>query len=122
MYVRDSCARGAAVAHGRLVAFRTAFYECFRLFVHRPSSIQPSSRDISLATALCRLELLRSPGPSPLKQQVLLLVPLARLFPYVMESSEDRQQLEITALRSIYDADFLDCPPPKAWKVSSYVS
>ncbi|THH00815.1 hypothetical protein EW026_g1755 [Hermanssonia centrifuga] len=33
-----------------------------------------------------------------------------------MESSEDRQQLEITALKSIYDENFLECPPPKAWK------
>ncbi|KAH9943970.1 hypothetical protein B0H21DRAFT_747282 [Amylocystis lapponica] len=33
-----------------------------------------------------------------------------------MESQEDRQQLEITALKSIYDADFIESPPPKAWK------
>lgn len=35
----------------------------------------------------------------------------------VMDSSEDRQQLEITALKSIYDEDFIECPPPRAWKV-----
>lgn len=33
-----------------------------------------------------------------------------------MDSPEDRQQLEITALKSIYDDDFIECPPPKAWK------
>ncbi|THH28609.1 hypothetical protein EUX98_g5583 [Antrodiella citrinella] len=33
-----------------------------------------------------------------------------------MDTSEDRQQLEITALKSIYDENFIDCPPPKAWK------
>ncbi|KAF8639379.1 hypothetical protein AX17_001535 [Amanita inopinata Kibby_2008] len=33
-----------------------------------------------------------------------------------MESTEELQQLEIMALRSIYDEDFIDCPPPKAWK------
>ncbi|KAI0954220.1 hypothetical protein AcV7_007513 [Taiwanofungus camphoratus] len=33
-----------------------------------------------------------------------------------MESQEERQQLEITALKSIYDEDFIECPPPKAWK------
>ncbi|KAJ3481924.1 hypothetical protein NLI96_g7338 [Meripilus lineatus] len=33
-----------------------------------------------------------------------------------MDSSEDRQQLEITALKSIYDEDFIECPPPRAWK------
>ncbi|KAH9923827.1 uncharacterized protein B0H18DRAFT_1013542 [Fomitopsis serialis] len=33
-----------------------------------------------------------------------------------MESQEERQQLEITALKSIYDNDFIDCPPPKVWK------
>ncbi|TFY73054.1 hypothetical protein EWM64_g10958, partial [Hericium alpestre] len=32
------------------------------------------------------------------------------------ESSHERQQLEITALKSIYADDFLECPPPKAWK------
>ena len=30
---------------------------------------------------------------------------------------ENRQQEEITALKSIYGDDFIDCPPPKAWKV-----
>lgn len=29
---------------------------------------------------------------------------------------ENRQQEEITALKSIYGEDFIDCPPPKAWK------
>ncbi|KAH7905298.1 kinase-like domain-containing protein [Hygrophoropsis aurantiaca] len=33
-----------------------------------------------------------------------------------MESAEELQQLEITALKSIYDQDFLEPPPPKAWK------
>ncbi|TFY68401.1 hypothetical protein EVJ58_g1031 [Rhodofomes roseus] len=33
-----------------------------------------------------------------------------------MESQEERQQLEITALKSIYDDDFIECPPPKVWK------
>lgn len=33
-----------------------------------------------------------------------------------MESQEERQQLEITALKSIYDNDFIECPPPKVWK------
>jgi len=34
-----------------------------------------------------------------------------------MESPEDLQLLEITALQSIYAEDFIECPPPKAWKV-----
>lgn len=34
-----------------------------------------------------------------------------------MDTPEDRQQLEITALKSIYDENFIECPPPKAWKV-----
>ncbi|KAJ7650439.1 kinase-like domain-containing protein [Roridomyces roridus] len=33
-----------------------------------------------------------------------------------MESSEELQQLELTALRSIYAEDFIQTPPPKAWK------
>ncbi|TFK38831.1 hypothetical protein BDQ12DRAFT_605427 [Crucibulum laeve] len=33
-------------------------------------------------------------------------------------STEEQQQLEITALQSIYGDDFIECPPPKAWKVS----
>ncbi|KAJ7760657.1 kinase-like domain-containing protein [Mycena maculata] len=33
-----------------------------------------------------------------------------------MESSEELQQLELTALKSIYADDFLETPPPKAWK------
>ncbi|KAF7974176.1 hypothetical protein HWV62_13309 [Athelia sp. TMB] len=33
-----------------------------------------------------------------------------------MESAEELQQQEITALKSIYDEDFYDSPPPKAWK------
>lgn len=33
-----------------------------------------------------------------------------------MDSSEELQQLEITALKSIYGNDFIECPPPKAWK------
>ncbi|KAH7923751.1 Serine/threonine-protein kinase [Leucogyrophana mollusca] len=33
-----------------------------------------------------------------------------------METAEELQQLEITALKSIYDQDFLEPPPPKAWK------
>ena len=75
-----------------------------------------------------RLELLRSIRPSP--SQVLLFagflshatsddiatIAIAERVP--MASTEELQQLEITALRSIYDEDFIDCPPPKAWKVS----
>ena len=34
-----------------------------------------------------------------------------------MESTEELQQLEITALRSIYAEEFIDAPPPKVWKV-----
>jgi translation initiation factor 2-alpha kinase 4 len=34
-----------------------------------------------------------------------------------MESPEELQQLEITALRSIYADDLTDCPPPTVWKV-----
>ncbi|KAH9487410.1 eIF-2-alpha kinase GCN2 [Psilocybe cubensis] len=33
-----------------------------------------------------------------------------------MDSTEDSQLLEITALQSIYAEDFIECPPPKAWK------
>ncbi|KAF8345771.1 kinase-like domain-containing protein [Amanita rubescens] len=33
-----------------------------------------------------------------------------------MESTEELQKLEITALRSIYAEDFIDCPPPTVWK------
>ena len=36
-----------------------------------------------------------------------------------METTEELQQLEITALKSIYDQDFFEPPPPKAWKVRS---
>ena len=36
-----------------------------------------------------------------------------------MDSAEELQQLEITALRSIYDKDFILCPPPTVWKVAS---
>ena len=35
-----------------------------------------------------------------------------------MDSAEELQQLEITALRSIYDKDFILCPPPTVWKVT----
>ncbi|KAF9231990.1 hypothetical protein BU15DRAFT_90768 [Melanogaster broomeanus] len=34
-----------------------------------------------------------------------------------METTEELQQLEITALKSIYDQDFFEPPPPKVWKV-----
>ncbi|KAG1764160.1 kinase-like domain-containing protein [Suillus placidus] len=33
-----------------------------------------------------------------------------------METTEELQRLEITALKSIYDTDFFEPPPPKAWK------
>ncbi|KAJ3517042.1 hypothetical protein NLJ89_g752 [Agrocybe chaxingu] len=33
-----------------------------------------------------------------------------------MDPTEDPQLLEITALQSIYAEDFIECPPPKAWK------
>ncbi|KAJ7101250.1 kinase-like domain-containing protein [Mycena belliarum] len=33
-----------------------------------------------------------------------------------MESSEELQQLELTALKSIYAEDFIETPAPKAWK------
>ncbi|KAJ7488435.1 kinase-like domain-containing protein [Mycena latifolia] len=33
-----------------------------------------------------------------------------------MESSEELQQLELTALKSIYADDFIETPAPKAWK------
>jgi len=39
-----------------------------------------------------------------------------------METTEELQQLEITALKSIYDTDFFEPPPPKAWKVRLLVS
>ncbi len=34
-----------------------------------------------------------------------------------MESNEERQQAEITALKAIYSTDFIQPPPPTAWKV-----
>jgi eukaryotic translation initiation factor 2-alpha kinase 4 len=34
-----------------------------------------------------------------------------------MDPPEELQQLEITALQSIYDQDFIECPPPTVWKV-----
>ena len=34
-----------------------------------------------------------------------------------MDTAKERQDLEITALKSIYEGDFFDTPPPKAWKV-----
>lgn len=34
-----------------------------------------------------------------------------------MDTTEYVQQEEITALQSIYGDDFIECPPPKAWKV-----
>lgn len=37
-----------------------------------------------------------------------------------MDSTEELQNLEITALQSIYAEDFIECPPPKAWKVRGY--
>jgi len=37
-----------------------------------------------------------------------------------MNSTEELQQLEITALRSIYAEDFIEGPPPKAWKVCNF--
>ncbi|KZT71101.1 Serine/threonine-protein kinase [Daedalea quercina L-15889] len=37
-----------------------------------------------------------------------------------MDSQEERQQLEITALKSIYDNDFIECPPPKVWKLTPF--
>jgi translation initiation factor 2-alpha kinase 4 len=37
-----------------------------------------------------------------------------------MASTDDPQTLEITALRSIYAEDFIECPPPKAWKVGPH--
>ncbi|KIJ97967.1 hypothetical protein K443DRAFT_104703 [Laccaria amethystina LaAM-08-1] len=33
-----------------------------------------------------------------------------------MGSTEESQQEEITVLKSIYAEDFIECPPPKAWK------
>lgn len=36
-----------------------------------------------------------------------------------MESTEELQQQEITALKSIYGDDFQEVPAPKAWKVCS---
>ena len=35
-----------------------------------------------------------------------------------MEPIDEQQQEEITALRSIFGADFADTPAPKAWKVT----
>lgn len=37
-----------------------------------------------------------------------------------METTEELQQLEITALKSIYDQEFFEPPPPKAWKVRRF--
>ena len=34
-----------------------------------------------------------------------------------MESTEELQQQEVTALKSIYGDDFQEVPAPKAWKV-----
>nr|VWO97315.1 Uncharacterized protein [Ganoderma boninense] len=31
---------------------------------------------------------------------------------------EDQQQQEIIVLKSIYEHDFIDVPPPKAWKAA----
>ncbi|KAF8839726.1 Serine/threonine-protein kinase [Paxillus ammoniavirescens] len=36
-----------------------------------------------------------------------------------METTEELQQLEITALKSIYDQDFFEPPPPKVWKAAA---
>ncbi|EKM74744.1 hypothetical protein AGABI1DRAFT_109872 [Agaricus bisporus var. burnettii JB137-S8] len=38
-----------------------------------------------------------------------------------MDTTEELQQLEITALKSIYEHDFIECPPPKAWKGAARV-
>jgi translation initiation factor 2-alpha kinase 4 len=38
-----------------------------------------------------------------------------------METTEELQQLEITALQSIYGDDFIDIPPPKVWKVRMFL-
>ncbi|KAJ3758340.1 kinase-like domain-containing protein [Lentinula raphanica] len=35
-----------------------------------------------------------------------------------MDSTEELQQNELTALKSIYAEDFIETPPPKAWKAS----
>lgn len=35
-------------------------------------------------------------------------------------SEEDRQQEEITVLKAIYAENFIECPPPKAWKVRTF--
>lgn len=37
-----------------------------------------------------------------------------------MDSTQERQDLEITALRSIYEENFFETPPPKAWKVRGF--
>jgi hypothetical protein len=37
-----------------------------------------------------------------------------------MNVAADRQEEEITALKSIYDDDFMEGPPPKAWKVRMF--
>ena len=34
-----------------------------------------------------------------------------------METTEELQQNEITAVKSIYAEDYIETPPPKAWKV-----
>jgi eukaryotic translation initiation factor 2-alpha kinase 4 len=39
-----------------------------------------------------------------------------------MEPNEERQQQELTVLESIYGDDFIDVPPPEAWKVSFRVA
>ncbi|KAJ7596327.1 kinase-like domain-containing protein [Mycena floridula] len=36
-----------------------------------------------------------------------------------MESTEDLQKLELTALKSIFAEDFIETPPPKAWKAAA---
>ena len=38
-----------------------------------------------------------------------------------MDSAEELQQLEITALQSIYDKDFIECPPLTVWKVAAHL-
>jgi hypothetical protein len=58
------------------------------------------------------------------KERVILKVSttsihwIERLKRLRMDSTAELQQLEITALQSIYAEDFVECPPPKAWKVS----
>lgn len=45
-------------------------------------------------------------------------LPFSIGFDITMESTEELQQNELTALKSIYAEDFIEIPPPKAWKVS----